>query len=235
MRESDDDDDHQNPQVSSSTSDFPADSAMAVDPSPDQIEPVDSMLSNWFSLSAPPMSPLYNSYQTSLLPESSKPFPPTFVMSSRLPTATSDFVTGATSLQYTSTTHPALGSQLGLLTFTSDVQQSLACACFQIIVRALEKIQQANMTLLSVDVALSQNKEALVHICNALKCTSPHDSTTRLLMLVLLRKNYHLYHTLYQSRLRIRKDKDRNNSPSPSPPQARGRASVPAFINLISS
>ncbi|KAL4865952.1 hypothetical protein BDV12DRAFT_199612 [Aspergillus spectabilis] len=215
MRESDDNDDHQNPQVSSSTADFPTDAAMAVHPSPDQNEPADSMLSNWFSLSAPPMGPLYSSDHTSLLPDSSKPFSPTFAMSSLLPTATSDFLTGDHSSQYTPTTHPSLGPHLGHLAFTSDVQQSLACACFQTIVRALEKIQQANMTVLSVDVALSQNKEALVHICNALKCTSPHDSTTRLLMLVLLRKNLHLYHTLYQSRLRIRKDKDRNNSPSP--------------------
>lgn len=64
----------------------------------------------------------------------------------------------------------------------------LMCTCFQSILRALEKIQKADTHSISLDFALGRNKEALIQICNSLNCTFPHDSTTRLLTMVLLRK-----------------------------------------------
>jgi hypothetical protein len=88
----------------------------------------------------------------------------------------------------------------------------LTCTCFQSILCALEKIQKADMHSLSLDFALSQNKEALMQICNSLNCTFPHDSTTRLLTMVLLRKNLHIYDLLYQLRFRNEAETSTSNA-----------------------
>jgi hypothetical protein len=210
--------------------DFTADSVM--------MEPVDSMLSDWFNMSAAAtttQSPLYSggSGQAVLLDSSvNHSISSTFGMGAPTPPPISDFIPGDLSAHPQSqnpsssfsTEHPPPSllpthSQPQLL-FTSPPKNhppsnaggSSTCTCFQTIVRALEKIQTANMRLLSMDVALSQNKESLIHICNALKCNSPHDSTTRLLMLVLLRKNLNLYNLLYHSRLRNRGDRSSRGS-----------------------
>ncbi|KAL3448053.1 hypothetical protein BJX65DRAFT_307338 [Aspergillus insuetus] len=204
------------------------------------MEPVDSMLSDWFNMSAAAtasMSPLYSGSggQAVLLDSSvNHSISSTFSMGTPTPTPApiSDFAPGDLSthpqLQNPSssfsTEHPPASllatqpQQQAHLLFTSPPKThppsngSGTCNCFQTIVRALEKIQTANMRLLSMDVALSQNKESLIHICNALKCDSPHDSTTRLLMLVLLRKNLNLYNLLYHSRLRNRRDRNSRGS-----------------------
>ncbi|KAL3491072.1 hypothetical protein BJX62DRAFT_237491 [Aspergillus germanicus] len=216
--------------------DFTADSVM--------MEPVDSMLSDWFNMSAAAtatMSPFYSggSGQAVLLDSSvNHSISNTFSMGTPTPAPISDFASGDLSAHRQlqnpsssfSTEHPPPSllptqpqqqpQQQTHLLFTSppknqpssNASGSGTCTCFQTIVRALEKIQTANMRLLSMDVALSQNKESLIHICNALKCDSPHDSTTRLLMLVLLRKNLNLYNLLYHSRLRNRRDRNSRGS-----------------------
>ncbi|KFY11175.1 hypothetical protein V492_04597 [Pseudogymnoascus sp. VKM F-4246] len=77
-----------------------------------------------------------------------------------------------------------------------------SCSCFRYIVRSLEKVQQTNVRAQGLDIVLTHNKESLINICNSLQCSSPHDGTTRLLILILLRKSLHLYHLLYRSRLK---------------------------------
>ncbi|KAL2811463.1 hypothetical protein BJX63DRAFT_398920 [Aspergillus granulosus] len=204
-----------------STIDFTADSVI--------MEPVDSMLSDWFSMPATAMSPLYSGTQGVPIDSSiNHSIPSTFSMGSPNPAVLSDFVPGDLSshsqsqnISSPAAQHPPplLPTQPTDLLFnpTPTPIPPCTCTCFQTIVRALEKIQAANMRLLSMDVALSQNKESLIHICNALKCTSPHDSTTRLLMLVLLRKNLNLYHLLYHSRLRNRRDRNSRGAPGSNP------------------
>ncbi|KIA75886.1 hypothetical protein HK57_00328 [Aspergillus ustus] len=230
---------HHHPQSDRlSTIDFSGDSVM--------MEPVDSMISDWFSMSAAAMSPIYSGTQgvlTDLPINHSSSIPSTFSMGSPPPppAALSDFLaadlpshshshshsqsqnlSSSSATQHLpsllATTNPQPTSHL-LYTSTPPPKSAPpnTCTCFQTIMRALEKIQAANMRLLSMDVALSQNKESLIHICNTLKCTSPHDSTTRLLMLVLLRKNLNLYHLLYHSRLRSNRRDQRNNSVRGSP------------------
>ncbi|CEL04154.1 hypothetical protein ASPCAL05286 [Aspergillus calidoustus] len=208
--------------------DFTTDSVM--------MEPVDSMLSDWFSMSAATtaaMSPLYSGGTQGVLID---PSISTFSMGTPTAAPISEFVPGDLSAPSQSQIPPSSAStqhppqpllpgqpqtqpqQQTHLLYTPPPKNhppsssTSTCTCFQTIVRALEKIQTANMRLLSMDVALSQNKESLIHICNALKCTSPHDSTTRLLMLVLLRKNLNLYNLLYHSRLRNRRDRGSRGS-----------------------
>ncbi|GFG07883.1 uncharacterized MFS-type transporter PB1E7.08c [Aspergillus udagawae] len=202
-----DDDNDRNSQVPSSAVDFSNDSMLIIDEEAGQMEPIDAMLSGWFSMPGAAVSPLYSGDQTTELPEFATRLPSTFGMTSPNPTAISDFATGEPMTQSTVTAHPLVPSHPTDVVSTKG--HGSTCACFQTIIRALEKIQQTNVRLFSLDVALSQNKEALIHICNALACISPHDSTTRLLILVLLRKALLLYHLLYQSRLRDRRDMNR--------------------------
>lgn len=79
-----------------------------------------------------------------------------------------------------------------------------SCACFKSILQSLEKAQRTNLQSLGLDVALRQNKEALLNICASIKCSISHDSTTRLLILVLLRKALKLYRLLFHLRLSAR-------------------------------
>ncbi|GFF67505.1 uncharacterized MFS-type transporter PB1E7.08c [Aspergillus lentulus] len=210
-------DDDRHSRVPSSVADFSNDSVLIIDDDARQMEPIDAMLSDWFSMPGATSSPLYSGDQTAALPEFTARLPSAFAMTSPNPTAISDFAAGEPLTHSAVTAHSLVPSHPKDLVSTEG--QGSMCACFQTIVRALEKIQQANMQLFSLDVALSQNKEALIRICNALECVSPHDSTTRLLILVLLRKALLLYHLLYQSRLRDRRDMNRKGaSPITSPP-----------------
>ncbi|KAI9930679.1 hypothetical protein ASPWEDRAFT_171303 [Aspergillus wentii DTO 134E9] len=118
------------------------------------------------------------------------------------------------------------------------------CGCCTSILRALETVQQTDVNSLSLDVALARNKDALVHICTSIKCTLPHDSTTRLLILILLRKTLQLYKHLYQNRLKGRpavsspgysvsgSDYDYFNVPSYTQPESSGTAPQIARLTL---
>lgn len=75
------------------------------------------------------------------------------------------------------------------------------CGCFQSIIKALQDIQNPAVRSLSFDAMLSSNKEALVAICDSLKCASSHDGTTRLVTLVVVQRALYLYRLLYQSRV----------------------------------
>lgn len=76
-----------------------------------------------------------------------------------------------------------------------------SCACFVSILQALEKAQRTDLQSFGLDVALRHNKDALLGVCNSIKCSIPHDSTTRLLILILLRKSLKLYQILFHLRL----------------------------------
>ncbi|KAJ2983597.1 hypothetical protein NQ176_g576 [Zarea fungicola] len=78
------------------------------------------------------------------------------------------------------------------------------CGCFQSIIKALQDIQNPAVQTFSLDAMLSCNKEALVAICNSLKCSSSHDGTTRLVTLVVVQRALYLYRNLYESRLHER-------------------------------
>jgi hypothetical protein len=76
-----------------------------------------------------------------------------------------------------------------------------SCTCFESTLQALEKAQRTDLQLLSLDIALRHNKDALLTVCNSIKCSVSHDSTTRLLILILLRKSLKLYQILFHLRL----------------------------------
>lgn len=209
LRDSDDDEDTHTHGPHSTVDYF----STVVDNEARHIEPIDPMLSGWFSMSSSSVSPLHTGDHGGNTAESSNLQAPTHGIATPIPRATSDFVIGVASTQSKASTQSLSGTQPGHALLGSNGHESL-CACFHSIIRALEKIQGTNMRLLTLDVALSQNKEALLRICNALKCGTPHDSTTRLVILLLLRKNLHLYHLMYQSRLRNRRELN-DNTPNP--------------------
>ncbi|EAW14589.1 uncharacterized protein ACLA_076290 [Aspergillus clavatus NRRL 1] len=65
---------HQNPQLPSSTADFANGSVLILDDEAGQGEPIDAMLSDWFSMPGAALSPLYSAdHQTAALPESANP------------------------------------------------------------------------------------------------------------------------------------------------------------------
>ncbi|KAJ5896916.1 uncharacterized protein N7473_006315 [Penicillium subrubescens] len=176
------------------------------------IEPIDPMLADWFASSS--VNPLQTGDPGGSMAESSNFYTSSHGTATPIPQATSDFVPGVASTSSKTNLQSLSGTQRGHAFFGSNSQESL-CACFHSIIRALEKIQCANLRLLTLDVALTQNKEALLRVCNALKCGTPHDSTTRLVILLLLRKNLHFYHLIYQSRLRDRREVN-NETPNAS-------------------
>lgn len=76
-----------------------------------------------------------------------------------------------------------------------------SCACFGSTLQALGKAQRTDLQSLGLDVALRHNKDALLTVCNSIKCSISHDSTTRLLILILLRKSLKLYQIIFHLRL----------------------------------
>ncbi|KAL5344923.1 hypothetical protein ACLOAV_009876 [Pseudogymnoascus australis] len=88
----------------------------------------------------------------------------------------------------------------------SKCSNNSSCSCFRYIVRSLEKVQQTNVRAQGLDIVLTHNKESLINVCNSLQCSTPHDGTTRLLILILLRKSLQIYHLLYRSRLKSKWD-----------------------------
>lgn len=89
------------------------------------------------------------------------------------------------------------------------------CGCFQSIITALQNIQNPAVRSFSLDAMLSCNKEALVAICDSLKCSSSHDGTTRLVTLVVVQRALYLYRILYQSRLQERHNNIYHDPDSP--------------------
>ncbi|KAH8690476.1 hypothetical protein BGW36DRAFT_432278 [Talaromyces proteolyticus] len=204
---------------------FPTDSLALID------EPMDLMLSSWLPMNHqqslhddPGSTPTGRSSIPSTVTSATEsisstsslfnqPTTPVFGMPLPISTAMADFATREPGMVPQRTSQASLNYHHLL----SPKGAGLTCTCFQSIIRALEKIQKANMPSLSLDVALGQNKEALMQICNSLKCTFPHDSTTRLLTMVLLRRNLHVYHLLYQLRLRNEAETNTSNSELFSP------------------
>lgn len=92
-----------------------------------------------------------------------------------------------------------------------------SCACFVSILQALEKAQRTDLQSLGLDVALRHNKDALLGVCNSIKCSIPHDSTTRLLILILLRKSLKLYQILFHLRLSAKPVNAREMNPASAP------------------
>lgn len=85
------------------------------------------------------------------------------------------------------------------------------------ILHALKKTQRTDLQSLGLDVALRHNKDALLGVCNSVKCSIPHDSTTRLLIIILLRKSLKLYQILFHLRLRAKAVNAREVNPASAP------------------
>ncbi|KAI7976395.1 hypothetical protein EIK77_007724 [Talaromyces pinophilus] len=201
-----------------SATEFPTDSLALID------EPLDLILSSWLPINNP--QSLHDDSGNTPTRRSSNP--------STMTSAAEPISSSSSSSFFNQPTTPVIGMSLPISSAMADfatkelglVQQQtpqaslnygskgagLTCTCFQSILRALEKIQKADMHSLSLDFALGQNKEALIQICNSLKCTFPHDSTTRLLTMVLLRKNLHIYHLLYQLRFQNEAETSTSNA-----------------------
>ncbi|KAL2203093.1 hypothetical protein CC79DRAFT_1199718 [Sarocladium strictum] len=131
------------------------------------------------------------------------PMPSSFDAFSPTTTAVMDFTMTTESISGKPPPGPVFIPQKPVLNDTSVSQ----CGCFQSIIKALQDIQNPAICNYSLDAMLSCNKDALVAICNSLKCPSSHDGTTRLTTLVVVQRVLHLYRILYQSRLQ-----DRNHS-----------------------